>query len=169
MGTLLDHPMHRKAPGHWNVHYNWQMASKVGHQTRASQLMRQPCNHNHRLILFSLGSTTVSAHTHTHTPNNCYSTALHHGHQVLNPLCWQPSPPLPLQLNEKPQRRALTMGNQTSETKAQFSSSAVSDADYPRERDQRPPQLAHHLEGGPTKVSTTHTNAAPTRHRDFPC
>ena len=30
MGTLLDHPMHRKAPGHWNVHYNWQMASKVG-------------------------------------------------------------------------------------------------------------------------------------------
>ena len=31
MGTLLDHPMHRKAPGHWNMHYNWQMASKVGH------------------------------------------------------------------------------------------------------------------------------------------
>lgn len=30
MGTLLDHPVHKKAPGHWNVHYNWQMASKVG-------------------------------------------------------------------------------------------------------------------------------------------
>ena len=35
--------------------------------THASQLMRRPCNHNHRLILFSLGSTTVSARTHTHT------------------------------------------------------------------------------------------------------
>ena len=29
MGTLLDHPVHKKAPGHWGVHYNWQMASKV--------------------------------------------------------------------------------------------------------------------------------------------